>query len=130
MIGPPPPDSIPLSVLVVDGNRDSGDSLAELLRLYGHRVRVAYDAGGALRADPPDVVVLELRLPGTDGWELARRMQDREVVRPSLYIALTTCATGEDSDRSEAAGIDLHLVKPVEPAVLVGVLRRFARVIG
>ena len=72
-----PPSRESLSVLVVDAYRDAADSLTELLRLHGHGVQTAYHPAAALAADPPDVVILELRLPGTDGWELVRRMRGR-----------------------------------------------------
>lgn len=119
-----------LSVLIVDESRDAADSLAELLRLYDHRVRVVYAAADALAEDPPDVVVLEVGAPGLDGWELVRRMRSRPCEKRSLYIAVTTCGLERDRHKSKEAGIDLHLLKPVEPAVLVGVLKRFARAIA
>jgi two-component system, OmpR family, response regulator len=119
-----------LSVLIVDDNRDAADSLAELLRLYGHGVRVAYCPEDALAEDPPDVLILEVRLPGVDGWELVRQMRERATAKQPFYIAATTRGSKADRRRSEEAGIDLHLVKPIDPAVLVGVLNRFARVLG
>jgi DNA-binding response OmpR family regulator len=128
---PPPPtrQGRHLDVLIIDSFPEAADSLADLLRLHGHAVRVAYDAAGALTADAPDVVILELRLPGRGGWELVREMRSRPG-KPPLFVAATTCASQEARRRSDEAGVDLHLVKPVEPAVLVGVLRRFARVLG
>lgn len=117
-----------LSVLLVDDNRDVADSLAEVLTIFEYDVRVAYGAADALAAEPADAVLLELRLPGMSGWELVREMRERVAEKQPLYIAVTTCGRTEDRLRSEEAGIDLHLVKPVDPAVLVGVLRRFDRV--
>src|SRR6476646_4244602 len=125
-----PPSRESLSVLVVDAYRDAADSLTELLRLHGHGVQTAYHPAAALAADPPDVVILELRLPGTDGWELVRRMRGRPAEKQPLFVAVTTCGRDADRQKSGEAGIDLHLVKPVDPAVLVGVLRRFARALN
>ncbi|MCE9567365.1 MAG: response regulator [Planctomycetes bacterium] len=118
-----------LSVLLVDDYADGADTLAELLRLHGHCVRVAYSPEAALDALPADVVILELKLHGTDGWSLVRQMQHRAVEKLPLFVAVTTCGSPKDRQRSEEAGIDLHLIKPVEPAILVGLLRRFSDVL-
>src|SRR5829696_5525762 len=119
----------PLSVLVVEPHDDGADSLAELLRLVGHRVVVARTGSAALRAaadDPPDVVLLEVRLPDLDGWQVAWRLHEpgSSGKRP-LVVAVTVCGSDDDCRRSEEAGIGLHLTKPAEPGVLVGVLARF-----
>jgi DNA-binding response OmpR family regulator len=122
-----------LSVLVVDGHEDAAASLAEVLRLYGHDVRVAGTARAALRAAaeaPPDVVVLEPRLPDLDGWELALRLRERASVPPPLVVAVSGTGGPEARRRSAEAGIHLHLVKPADPEVLRGVLARFARVVA
>jgi DNA-binding response OmpR family regulator len=116
-----------LSVLIVDNNRDAADTLAELLSLHECDARVCYDAQSALTAAPADVVILELRLPGLDGWELVRQMQRREGLNRPFYFAVTTCGTEADRARSAEAGIDLHFLKPVDPVVLVGMLKRFAQ---
>lgn len=122
-----------MTVLVVDDEADAADSLALVLELSGFAARVAADGAGALRAaraDPPDAVVLDLLMPGMDGWELARRLRDEALGRRPLLIAVTGCGTEEARRRSAAAGIDLHLLKPTDPGLLVGVLERFARVIA
>ena len=113
-----------LTVLVVDDEPDTADSTAELLALNGFAVTAAYGGKAALRAvagDLPDVVLLDLRMPGMDGHELAGRLAGRG----PLLVAVTGCCGEEDRRMSEAAGIDLHLVKPVDPAVLVGLLGRY-----
>jgi two-component system OmpR family response regulator len=120
-----------LSVLVVDDYPDAADTLADLLHLYGHRVTVARTAAEALAAaegHPPDVVVLELRLPDLDGWHLARRLRSLAEWggRRLLVIAATGCGMAEGRWRSAEAGVDLHLVKPADPALLTGLLARFA----
>ncbi len=123
-----PVDTTPLSVLVVDDDPDTADSLTDLITLYGFGARSALSGGDALQlaaADPPDVVFLDLWMPGMDGWELARQLTN--VAKPPILVAITGCETEDDRRRSNLAGIDLHLVKPLEPAVLVGMLKRFAR---
>ena len=116
-----------LSVLVVDDFRDGADSLADLLDVYGLRVQTAYDPTTALAAAPSDVVILELRLPEMTGWELVRRLRTRNADPRPLFIAVTTCGMEKDRLRSAEAGIDLHLVKPVEPSVLIGEMQRLTR---
>ena len=130
---PQVPPCHPLTVLVVDDSRDAADSLGDLLSLYGYQARVAYGGEDALRlaaAEPPDAVVLDLAMPGMDGWELARRLRDMSRWKRPLLIAVSGYGDGVARRGSDDAGLDLHLVKPVEPAVIVGVLKRFARVLG
>ena len=124
-------DTIPLSILVVDDDPDTADSLTDLLALHGFGAQSALCGADALQlaaADPPDVVFLDLRMPGMDGWELARQLTN--LAKPPILVAITGCETEDDRRRSNLVGIDLHLVKPVEPAVLVGMLRRFARALA
>jgi DNA-binding response OmpR family regulator len=119
----------PLSVLVVDDHPDAADSLAEVLALHGHRPRVALGGADALamaESEPPDVVLTDLVMPGVDGFELARRLRER-TGSPPVLVALTGCGSARDRERVITAGFDLYLVKPVEPAALVGVLRNFTR---
>jgi PAS domain S-box-containing protein len=104
-------------VLVADDNRDAADSLARVLGFYGHDVRVAYDGHAALAecaSFAPHVAVLDVGMPGADGYEVARRLRDERAARPKL-IALT--GWGQESDRSRAlaAGFDHHLTKPADP---------------
>ena len=125
-------DCASLDVLVVEDRPDTAWSTAAVLALYGHRVTVAGSGAAALNlaAADPDVVLLDLGLPGMGGWEVARRLRGRAGGRPPLIVAITGYGTDADRRRSAEAGIDLHLVKPVDPAVLAGVLARFARVVG
>ena len=123
------PDSRPrLSILVVDDYPDTAESTADLLALYGHVVRVALTGEEALRlvADSmPDVVLLETGLHGADGYALARTLGASATGKPPLVVALTSGGTEADRTRAKANGIHLHLVKPVDPALLVGLMRRF-----
>lgn len=118
----------PLSVLVVDDYPDTAESCAMLLAMLGHTARFALTGGEALRlaaADPPDVVLLDIDLADLDGCEVARRLAAGAGGKPPLVVALTGCETDADRARTAGAGCHLHLVKPVPPAVLVGVMERF-----
>jgi len=113
-------------VLVADDNRDSADAMAVLLRLDGHEVETAYDGHEAVRtadAFQPDVLVLDLGLPGIDGCEVARRVRERPWGKEALLVAATGWGQPEDRRRTEDTGFHAHLVKPVDPDVLLGLLR-------
>jgi CheY-like chemotaxis protein len=122
-----------LRVLVVEDDADTASSLAILLTLDGYEARVTGDGRTALRlarAWPPDVVLLDLVLPGgLDGYELARRLTDLPAPKRPLLIAVTGLGQDADRRRSAEAGIDLHLLKPVDPAWLQRLLRRFQAVL-
>ncbi len=108
----------PRRVLVVDDNQDAADSLALLLQLRGHDVRVATDGPAALAVAAehrPDVVFLDLGLPGMDGHEVGRQLRQRPGLDRARVVAVTGSAGEDDRDRSRAAGFDAHLVKPVDP---------------
>jgi CheY-like chemotaxis protein len=111
----------PQRVLVVDDNRDAAESVALMLRLDGHDVRVAHDGPAALeaaRSFRPEVVLLDIGLPRMSGHEVAARLlQQRHNGRP-LLVALTGYGQDEDRRRSREAGFDHHLVKPVDPQTL------------
>jgi PAS domain S-box-containing protein len=112
-------------VLVVDDNADAADTLALLLRLQGHDVRVAHDGPSALSqasAEPPDVALLDIGMPGMDGYELARRFRATAPLKGVLLVAVTGWGQEEDRRRTREAGFDYHLVKPVEARALEGVL--------
>ena len=108
-------------ILVVDDNRDLAESLAMILRLWGHDVAVAYDGAEAMAAAmarPPEVVFLDIGLPHIDGFEVAQRMRANPRLRQARIVAITGYGRDEDQRRSREAGIDLHLTKPVDPIVL------------
>jgi CheY-like chemotaxis protein len=112
----------PLRVLVVDDHRDCADSTAEFLRLLGHAVRVAHTGGAALaaaRADSPDAVVLDLGLPDIDGYTVAETLFTGLPRRP--VVVVLTGFTGFE-DRTRAAGLDHHLLKPARPDDLARLL--------
>ena len=122
-----------LRVLVVEDDTDTAESTALLLGLYGHLVQVAGDGPSALlsaQADPPDVVLLDLGLPGgMNGWEVAQRLQEQATLKKPFLIAISGYGRASDRYRSAEAGIDLHFTKPVNPDELQGVLKRFQAII-
>jgi PAS domain S-box-containing protein len=112
-----PPASGPRRVLIVDDNADSAESMAVLLRLRGHEVRLAYDGQSALEethAFRPDVMFLDLDLPKIDGYEVARRLRMEPALRNMTLVAMTGYGQEEDRQRTQVAGFQLHLVKPVD----------------
>jgi CheY-like chemotaxis protein len=125
---PTPRTDAPFSVLVVDDNADHAASLADLLMMFGYSTRTALNGFDALRLaaeSPPDVVLLDLMMPGMSGHELARRLTSQATDRRPLLVALSALGNDEARKRSAEAGIDLHLVKPAEPGMLFGVMERF-----
>jgi CheY-like chemotaxis protein len=110
---------------VVDDDKDTTESMALLLRGFGFQVQVAADGQAALeeaRAGQPDVVLLDIALPHMDGYEVARRLRGQEAGKRPWLVAVTGFGNEKDFRRSQEAGIDFHLVKPVEPARLKGLL--------
>ena len=116
-------------ILVVDDQRDSTDSLAMFLRLRGHEVRTAHDGPSALEEvtrRPPEVVFLDLGLPGMSGYDVARQLRAQPQTRDLRLVALTGYGTEADRARSRAAGFDVHLAKPVDPQALDALLARWS----
>src|SRR4029453_1846719 len=121
-VATPSAPTTPLRILIVDDNRDSAEMVATLLKFTGHETFTANDglaAGEAAATLDPDVIFLDIGLPGLNGYEAARRIraQQGEKRRPRL-VALTGWGQDEDRRRSEEAGFDAHVVKPVDDAVL------------
>lgn len=115
-----------LRVLVVDNDHDCADSLADLLRIWGHDAYVVYSAHTAIATAPaydPHVVLAEIILPGMDGCELARRLRTDERFRPTLLVAITGYLTEASRTRALRSGFDLHFAKPVDLDMLDAVLR-------
>jgi len=113
-------------VLVVDDNRDLAESLGMVLRLWGHDVKVVYDGPGALAAAReyrPDVVFLDIGLPGLDGYEVARRLRGPLGFRDARVVAITGYGREEDRRKAREAGFDVHLTKPVDPEELQKLLQ-------
>jgi CheY-like chemotaxis protein len=114
-------------VLVADDNRDAGETLAMLLRLDGHEVHVATDGLQAVEMFAqvqPDVVILDIGMPGLSGHEVAQRIREQGSERAVTLIAVTGWGQKADKDRATASGFDHHFTKPVEPAVLSALLQK------
>jgi PAS domain S-box-containing protein len=104
-------------ILVVDDNEDAANSLAMLMKLWGNETQTAYDGPGALASASvfhPEVVLLDIGLPGLDGYQVARRMREVPTLRRVKLVALTGWGQEEDRSRGREAGFDHHLVKPVD----------------
>jgi len=120
-----------LRVLVVEDNVQAALSLSALLRMEGYEVEVAYDGPTGLHRGRwwrPDVVLLDLGLPGIDGWQVADLLKATQTEKKPLVVAITGYGSEADRDRSDQSGIDLHLVKPTEPEKLHALLHRFSLV--
>jgi CheY-like chemotaxis protein len=108
-------------ILVVDDNVDAAESLAMLLRLEGHEVATAHDGGEAVATTAtfkPDIILLDLGMPELDGYSAARLIRQQPGGAEILLIALTGWGQDDDRRRTEAAGFDAHVVKPVDPSGL------------
>ncbi|QEL20124.1 response regulator [Limnoglobus roseus] len=119
-----------LSILVVDDSRDTAESTAEMLSLYGYTVKIAVSGKQALRlaaARSPDVILLDIAMPEMDGCEMVRRLIAKADAKRPFLVAVTGREGEDDRQRAMQAGVDLYLVKPVEPAALIGMLDRLNR---
>jgi PAS domain S-box-containing protein len=112
-------------ILLADDNRDAAESLAIILRLEGHEVELAHDGHAALRAwaeRKPDVALLDIGMPKTNGLDVARQIRATPDGKHVLLIAITGWAQDSDKEQSRAAGFDHHLTKPIEPEALIDLL--------
>ena len=115
----------PRRVLIVDDNVDSAEMLAVNLQMAGHDVRTTYSGQDALRLATeyrPDVVLLDLGMPGMDGYEIARRLRELRGVGDLRIVAITGYGEEAHRRRTRAAGFSEHLVKPVDLDGLTGIL--------
>jgi len=111
--------------LVVDDNVDAAASAAMLLRFLGHEVETAHDGRAALTAAAhfrPEVAFLDIGLPGMSGYDLAKAFRAQPEFARLLLVALTGYGKEEDRRMSQEAGFDRHMIKPVDPAALAGLL--------
>ena len=126
----PAPAAAPTRLLLVDDNADALALLALGLEACGHTVASAHDGPSALavaRDDPPAIAMLDIGLPGMDGYELARRLREDAGDRPLKLIAITGYGQLSDRQRALAAGFDEHLVKPVTVAVVAAAIAELQR---
>ncbi len=115
---------INLRILVVDDSPDVAESLAMLLEMDGHEILIAYDGQEALemaQIELPDAILLDIGLPGMDGYAVANALRQLSVFQGTLLLAVTGYGQPEDLEKSRRAGFDNHLVKPIDYAIL----RRF-----
>jgi PAS domain S-box-containing protein len=114
-------------VLVADDNLDGAETLSELLRLWGYPVEVVHDGVSALeriQQSPPGLVLLDIGMPGLDGYEVARRLRSDGASREMMLVAITGYGRREDLERAREAGFDHHLTKPVDLEELKALLVR------
>jgi signal transduction histidine kinase/CheY-like chemotaxis protein len=117
-------------VLLVEDNEDHRQTLAAVLEIYGYTVSEAADGNAGVQAaieNKPDVAILDIGLPGIDGYEVARRLRASPATRGIRLVAVTGYGQEEDRLRALAAGFDAHMVKPVEPARLLETIRQLTR---
>jgi CheY-like chemotaxis protein len=114
-------------ILVVDDNRDAAESLAPILRMFGNEVDTVFDGAAAVAAIPkfrPDVVLMDIGMPNLDGYQAARAIRMGPDGGEVVLIALTGWGSDVDQYKSNEAGFDRHLVKPVMPKELLEILHR------
>jgi CheY-like chemotaxis protein/anti-sigma regulatory factor (Ser/Thr protein kinase) len=116
-------------VLVVDDNADAAETVAAYLRLEGHETKVVTEGNevlGSAKVFEPQVVVLDIGLPGLDGYQIARQLRAEAATRGALLIAVTGYGREEDRSRAAAAGFDCHFVKPADPIEIQAAIERGA----
>ncbi len=121
-----------LRVLLVEDRPEFAETLGEALQVAGHEVEIAPDGASGLeaaRVRNPDVVFFELALPGLDGYAVAKGIQDQFAWKRPLLVALTGPTDPDSARRSQEAGIDLLLSKPVDLVLLRNLLRRFQSIV-
>ena len=129
--GSTPDGTPPLRVICVDDNHDIADSEADLLHAHGFDARACYSGASALReaaAFQPCVCLIDLNMPEMDGDELAVRLRVQEGGPPPVLVAVTARSDEESERRIREAGLDPHLVEPVDPNELVAVVKSMKEV--
>lgn len=117
--------SAPLEVLVVEDNVDLAEMIALMLRISGHRTAMVHDGLGALEAArrlQPDAMVLDIGLPGMDGFEVARLIRRDRMLDDTLLVAFTASSSDAAIRRAMSAGFDFHVAKPVIGGTLLQAL--------
>jgi two-component system OmpR family response regulator len=113
-------------VLVVDDNKDAANSLACLLEMAGYTVETSFDGEAALKAAErfgPDACVLDISMPGMNGYELARRLVAKSPDHRPVLATVTAYDTNEHLDQAAEAGFDLHFTKPADPREVIDQLQ-------
>jgi CheY-like chemotaxis protein len=120
-----PFESVTRRVVVIDDNEDAAQIMALVLEALGSQVRIAYDGESALKAIAefrPDVVLLDIGMPGMDGYETCRRIRFEPFGSDVFIVALTGWGQEQDKRHATEAGFDAHLTKPADPAMLERIL--------
>jgi CheY-like chemotaxis protein len=121
-----------LCILIVEDDADCAESLAMLLRIDGHEVKIAGDGPTAIkmaRTNEPDVILLDIGLPGMNGYEIARQLGKPGTTMKPLIIAISGYGPGFERPRLAETEIHFHLTKPVDPVMLQAILKRFQRLV-
>ena len=119
-------------VLVVDDNRDAADSLCLLLRLWGYSCRATYDGKAGLKAASetrPDCLLLDIAMPGMDGYTLARRVRAQPFLDNAMLVALTAFSDEKHVHLSQEAGFDYLFVKPIDPLEMKRLMDKLSKVV-
>jgi CheY-like chemotaxis protein len=120
------PQGIRRRIVIADDNRDAAESLAVLMRLEGHEVRLAHDGRAArdlIDGFRPDAALLDIGMPGLTGYELARHVREQPQLQGMRLIAITGWGQTADKARALSEGFDVHMTKPVEVSRLVELLQ-------
>jgi CheY-like chemotaxis protein len=115
----------PSRILVVEDNRDAADMFVMMLQRFGHEAHAAYSSQSALEMAvhyPPDIVLLDIGLSGMDGYEVARHLRQHPQTKEVWVIAMTGYGQDSDRQRTQEAGFDYHVVKPVDSRQLRALL--------
>ena len=122
---PQPKTGRPARVLIVDDNVDLARGMARILEIHGHHVQIAHDGPAGLdnaKAWRPEFVLLDIGLPGMDGYQIAALLRHDPNTKNAVIIAISGYGQEEDRDRSKQAGFDHHLVKPISSSDLIKVI--------
>ena len=123
-------ESVKTRILLIDDNTDLARSMSKLLQILGHEVAMAYDGAAGIQAAHsfrPELILLDLGLPGMDGYEVIRRLRQDETTKNARVIAMTGYGQEEDRHRALDTGFDDYLTKPVDQNALIAVLRGSSR---
>jgi CheY-like chemotaxis protein len=126
----PQPPVQPSRILVVEDNRDAADMFVMMLQTCGYEAQAAYSSQTALEMAvqyPPDIVLLDIGLPGMDGYEVTRHLRQHPQTKEVWVIAITGYGQEADRQRTQEAGFDYYLVKPVERGKLRALLATLAK---
>jgi CheY-like chemotaxis protein len=116
---------VPLRILIVEDDHDTSESMARLLKIFGYEVEVAREGAEAIAKavrQPPDFVLLDIGLPGIDGFQVALTLKRTESCKDTIIIAVTGYGQSEDRQQSHTVGIDHHLVKPIDHGILLALM--------